>query len=40
LSAESGRDAFRVLGLSGTLYVAMLLLAIEGVYQFLRRISR
>jgi hypothetical protein len=32
--------AFVVLGLSGTLYMAMLLLAIEGLYQFLCRVSR
>jgi hypothetical protein len=32
--------AFVVLGLSGTLYVAVLLLAVEGLYQLLRRITR
>jgi hypothetical protein len=32
--------AFVCVGLSGTLYVAMLLLAVEGLYQVLRRITR
>jgi hypothetical protein len=32
--------AFAVLGLSGTLYIAMLLLVIGGLYELLRRISR
>jgi hypothetical protein len=32
--------AFAVLGLNGTLYLAMLLLAVGGLYEVLRRITR